>query len=104
MASIEKNMRFVKELLTSKSITNEQKNTIIDLLKIEINNELKKSHSNINLLKKLSKKEYVSDIIYHYPKETVGLLNKFSEGSITTSAINSCKLMTAYIWINNSFA
>ena len=79
MASIETNMKFVKELLNSKSINNEQKNTILDLLKIEINNELKKSHNNINLLKKLSKKEYVSDIIYHYPKETVGLLNKFSE-------------------------
>ena len=56
MASIETNMSFVKELLNSKSITNEQSNTIIDLLKIEINKELKKSDNNINLIKKLSNK------------------------------------------------
>lgn len=79
MASLETNMDFVKELLNSKSINNEQRNTILDLLKIEINNELKISQSNINVLKKLSIIENVSDVIYHYPKETVNLLNKFSQ-------------------------
>jgi hypothetical protein len=79
MASIETNISFVKDLLSDESITNNQVNLILDLLKIEINQQLEESKKLADLSNKLNNKIYKTDIIYHYPKETVQLLNKFSE-------------------------
>lgn len=79
MSSIETNINFVKELLLSPTISNQQIKQILNLFNSEINDTLKlvteqaetKNNPKTN---KLDKKR-----IYHNPKETVGLLNKFSE-------------------------
>ena len=82
MASIETNIAFVKELLLSPNISKHQTKQILDLLKNDIAEKLKSTEDKKDTTEEnvdYKKKKFSNEKIYHYPKETIQLLNKFSE-------------------------
>jgi hypothetical protein len=79
MASIETNINFVKELLLSPNISNHQIKQILGLLDGEIKEVFESVKRKSETTSNPKTKESSSKEIYHNPKETVALLNKFSE-------------------------
>jgi hypothetical protein len=82
MASIETNVAFVKELLLSPNISNHQVLQILDLLKNDMAEMFKSSidkKETTETYRNSKTKKFLNQKIHHYPKETVKLLNKFSE-------------------------
>jgi len=78
MSRLETNMKFVKDFL--KLVENDrERETIIELFNVEVKREFKKLSNKIELSNKPANKLHDSEVICHYPKETVNLLNKFSE-------------------------
>jgi hypothetical protein len=85
MASIETNMKFVKELLNSGAISQKERQIILGLVEKELiqeNKELKSKLQEIGDSKKVIKeKEIFFDEFYHNPSKVVKLLSEFTNNN-----------------------